>query len=216
MKNNISEILKILESHYSDEVRTTLNRMRENPDPFKILIGCLVSINIKDDVTDKILEELFERVGNFEDIIDMDLSELEDMLYLARYRKVKAARLKSVSKEIIEKFDGEVPDDKDKLLSINGIGPKTCNVVLCFAFGKNAIPVDSNTIRIANRLGWIDSDKHNEVEELLVDSLEGESLRGANALFMLHGKSTCVPVSPFCSGCPVSLECLRVGVEKSR
>ena len=216
MEKNISEVMSILKDYFSVDRKTTLNRMRENPDAFKILIGCLVSINIKDEVTDKILKELFSKANSFQEIIDIDNGELEHILYLARYRKIKAARLKSVSNEILERFGGRVPSNGEDLLSIKGVGPKTCNVVLSFAFNKNVIPVDSNTLRIANRFGWIETGKHNEVEKLLVDSLDGDGLRGANALFMLHGKNICVPISPFCSKCPVFDYCQRVGVDKNR
>ena len=214
----ISEVMDILGEHFGVSRRTTLNRMREseNPDAFKILIGCLVSINIKDEVCEKILDELFERAGSFEKLLEINDDELERILYLARYRRVKAARLKSVSKEILKRFDGCVPSNRKDLLSIKGIGPKTCNVVLSFAFGKKVIPVDSNTVRISNRLGWIDTEKHEDVEKLLVESLDEDKLKGANAIFMLHGKDICVPVSPFCSKCPVNEVCLKKDVEKSR
>ncbi len=210
--------MDILGKHFDVSRRTTLNRMREsgNPDAFKILIGCLVSINIKDEVCEKILDELFERAGSFEELLEINDDDLERILYLARYRRVKSERLKSVCREVLERFDGCVPSNREDLLSIKGIGPKTCNVVLSFAFDKKVIPVDSNTVRISNRLGWIDTEKHEDVEKLLVESLDGDRLRGANAIFMLHGKDICVPVSPFCSKCPVNEICLKKGVEKSR
>ena len=213
---DVSEVMEVMQGHYDLDRRTTLNRMRKKPDPFKVLIGCLVSINIKDEVCDKILEELFSKVNGFQDVIDIDSNELESILYNARYRKVKAARLKEVSKQIIQEYNGKVPRDRDNLLSIKGIGPKTCNIVLAFAFGKKVIPVDSNTIRISNRLGWIDSKKANDVENMLVEELEDEFIKDVNAVFMLHGKNTCVPMSPYCSKCPVGLVCRRVGVDKSR
>jgi len=213
---DVSEVMEVMQGHYDLDRRTTLNRMRKKPDPFKVLIGCLVSINIKDEVCDKILEELFSKVNGFQDVIDIDNNELESILYNARYRKVKAARLKEVSKQIIQEYNGKVPNDRDNLLSIKGIGPKTCNIVLAFAFGKKVIPVDSNTIRISNRLGWIDSKKANDVENMLIEELENEFIKDANAVFMLHGKNICVPMSPYCSKCPVSLVCRRVGVDKSR
>lgn len=213
---DVSEVMEVMQGHYDLDRRTTLNRMRKKPDPFKVLIGCLVSINIKDEVCDKILEELFSKVNGFQDVIDIDSNELESILYNARYRKVKAARLKEVSKQIIQEYNGKVPNDRDNLLSIKGIGPKTCNIVLAFAFGKKVIPVDSNTIRISNRLGWIDSKKANDVENMLIEELENEFIKDANAVFMLHGKNICVPMSPYCSKCPVSLVCRRVGVDKSR
>jgi len=215
---NISEVMNILGRHFDVSRRTTLNRMRGSgePDAFKILIGCLVSINIKDEVCEKILDELFSKAGSFDELLEIDDDKLEGILYLARYRRVKAARLKQVSREVLERFEGEVPSNKEDLLSIKGIGPKTCNVVLSFAFGKPVIPVDSNTIRIANRLGWIDSEKADEVEMLLVEKLDEDDLRGANAIFMLHGKNICTPISPFCSSCPVEGVCMKIGVEKTR
>ncbi len=215
MKNKILEIMNVLKNHFNHERKTTLNRMRDES-PFKILIGCLVSINIKDEVTEKILKDLFSKVNSFKDIINIDIKELENILYLARYRKVKASTLKSVSKEIIEKFNGKVPANKQDLLSIKGVGPKTANVVLNFAFNKPFIPIDSNTIRISNRLGWISSNKPLEVEKLLINNLEEDFLKEANSIFMLHGKKICVPVSPFCSKCPVEKYCMKIGVEKRR
>lgn len=215
MKNKILEILEILENHFNSSRKTTLNRMR-NQDPFKILIGCLVSINIKDEVTERILDELFSKANSFQEIIDINVKELEKILYLARYRKVKTERLKSVSREILERFYGKVPDNKEDLLSIKGIGPKTANLVLNFAYNESFIPIDSNTIRIVNRLGWISSEKPLEIEKLLVDNLNESFIKEANAIFMLHGKKICVPVSPFCSICPVNGLCSKIGVEKSR
>lgn len=212
---NISEILNILKNHFNSSRKTTLNRMR-NQDPFKILIGCLVSINIKDEVTEGILNELFSKANSFQDIIKIDINELEKILYLARYRKVKAERLKSVSREVLERFNGKVPDNKEDLLSIKGIGPKTANLVLNFAYNKNFIPVDSNTIRIVNRLGWLSSEKPGEVEKMLIENLNEDFLKEANAVFMLHGKKICASISPFCSKCPVNNLCMKVGVEKSR
>lgn len=214
----IPEMLNILKNHFDKNRRTTLNRMRESEkkDAFKILVGCLVSINIKDEVTEEILDELFSRVGSFEDIINIDGEELEKLLYLARYRKIKSKTLKYVAREILERFNGKVPDNKEDLLSIKGIGPKTANVVLNFAFNKPFIPIDSNTIRISNRMGWISSNKPLEVEKLLIESLDKNFLQEANAIFMLHGKNICTPVSPFCSKCPVEKYCLKAGVEKSR
>lgn len=215
MKNKISEVIGILEKHFSSEKKTTLNRMR-GEDPYKILIGCLVSINIKDEVTDKILMELFSKANSFQNILNMNQEELEKILYFARYRRVKANILKSVSKEILERFNGKVPDNKDDLMSIKGIGPKTANVVLNFAFNKPFIPVDSNTVRIVNRWGFVNNQKPEEVELFLLKNLDDEKIKNANAIFMLHGKNICVPASPFCSKCPVEKYCMKMGVEKRR
>ncbi len=213
--DNLAEIMKKLGNHFNDSRKTTLNRMR-NEDPYKILVGCLVSINIKDDVTEKILDELFSKASSFKEIAEIDSKELERILYLARYRKTKASILKSVSNEILERFNGKVPDDRVALLSIKGIGPKTASLVLNFAYNKRAIPVDSNTIRIVNRFGIINTKKVEEIEKILLEKLDEKFIREANSIFMLHGKNICVPTTPFCSKCPVEKYCMKVGVEKSR
>ena len=212
---NVNEVMRLLSAHFARERMTTLNRMRQEKNALKILIGCIVSINIKDEVTEKILEELFVRADTFEKILAMPTEELEELLYLARYRRVKAATLKNISKDIVERFEGAVPSSREELLSIKGVGPKTANVVLNFAFGQRAIPVDSNTLRITNRIGLISTEKHADVEELLLRELSEDIFMDANALFMLHGKNICVPVSPFCSQCPIDKMCGKVGVEKS-
>jgi|SRR3989344_248437 len=216
MGKDIASIVDILEKTYAGERRTSLNRMREKRNPFAVLIGCLVSVNIKDVVCEKILEELFSKANTFNELLAMDTLALESILYNARYRKVKAFRLQEVSREILQRFGGVVPSSKEELLSIKGIGPKTANVVLNFAFDKPVIPVDSNTIRIANRIGWTRSKKADEVEKILVSGLTNKQIRGANALFMLHGTKTCVPVSPFCSGCSINKFCEKCDVERSR
>ena len=94
--NKIQSTLEILNHHFQSERKTTLNRMKQEKDPFKILIGCLVSINIKDEVTEKILDNLFAKADSFEEILKMNTEELENILYLARYRRIKTATLKSV------------------------------------------------------------------------------------------------------------------------
>lgn len=212
----IKETIRILRNYFDNNRRTTLNRMRIKKDPYKILIGCLVSINIKDEVTEKILEELFSRANSFKEILEIDDTELERILYLARYRKVKANALKSVSREILERFDGIVPENREDLLSIKNIGPKTASLVLSFAYNKKALPVDSNTTRIVNRMGITNKKKAEEIEKILLEKLDDELIKDANAIFMLHGKNICVPVKPFCSKCPIEKYCMKIGVEKSR
>lgn len=213
---DVFEVMDRLSGHYSVDRRTTLNRMRENPDPFKVLIGCLVSINIRDEVCEEILDVLFGKVNSFQDIIDMDTEELEDILYNARYRKVKAGRLKDVSRQVLSDFEGKVPDTAEELLSIKGIGPKTCNVVRAFAFGHKVIPVDTNVHRIFNRIGLIETDKVEDTESELLKVIPDKYVEDVNGIAMMHGKDVCVPVSPFCSKCVIASICEKKGVERDR
>ena len=126
--------------------------------------------------------------------------------------KNKATTLKHVSSVILERFNGKVPDNKEQLLSIKGIGPKTANVVLCFAFDKNVIPVDVNVHRIANRLGWVNEKTPEKTEIALEKVLNKKYWKEINGLFILHGRKVCIPRKPKCSVCVIERYCEKVGV----
>ena len=105
-----------------------------------------------------------------------------------------------------------------EFLDISGVGPKTANIVLAFSFNQNVIPVDTNVHGISNRLGWVKTGKFKfeDTELELMKILPRNYWREINCIFILHGKKICVPVSPFCSKCPVKNYCRRIGVRKSR
>ena len=217
MKNkNIEKIMEVLSEHFNYSERTTLNRMRKKPDPFKILISCLISLRTQDKNTEIASRNLFEVADTPEKILNLRVKKLEKLIFSSGHYKKKAGVLKSVSKEIIERFDGKVPDDKEKLLSINGIGPKTANIVLNFAFGKNVLPIDTHCHRIPNRLGWINTKTPEKTEKELEKILPEKYWKEFNAIFVLFGKAICQPVSPWCSKCPVKKYCRKIGVERSR
>ena len=213
---NIEKVMQILEKHYKYTERTTLNSMREEKDAFKILISCLISLRVKDEITEKISKELFKIVVKQQDIVDMPKEKLEKIIFSSGYYRNKAKTLKHVSSELINRFNSKVPESEEELLSIKGIGRKTMNIVRAFAFGKEAIPVDVNVHRIANRLGLVETKNADKTEKELEKILPKKYWREINALFILHGKKICVPVSPFCSLCPIQQYCKKIGVERVR
>ncbi len=215
-KFSIPAIMKKLEKHYSYKRRTTLNRMRKKPNPFKILISCLLSLRTKDENTEKVTKKLFSVVRTPKQLVKMPVKKLEKLIYSSGHYKKKARTLKHVSKVLIKKYKGKVPDSKEELLSIKGIGPKTANIVLNFAYGKPCLPIDTHCHRIPNRLGWVKTKKADKTEEELVKILPKKYWKEINSLFILHGKTICVPISPFCSACPVYDYCERTGVKRSR
>lgn len=215
---NISDIMKILEKHFHYTERTTLNRMKnqEKPDAFKILISCLLSLRTKDETTEKVTKNLFSVASTPEKISKIPVKKLEKIIYSSGHYKKKARVLKHVSKIILEKYKGKVPSTKKELLSIKGIGPKTANIVLCFAYNKLVIPVDINVHRVSNRLGLVKTDKPEKTEEELMKIVPKKYWKELNGMFVLHGKIFCVPISPKCSICPVNKYCKKIGVERSR
>lgn len=210
--------MNILEKHFHYIERTTLNRMRkdENKDPFKILISCLLSLRTKDETTEKVSNELFKIVDSPEKILRIPLPRLEGLIYSTGHFHKKALILKHVSRELITRFNSKVPNTKEELLSIKGIGPKTANIVLNFAFNQPTLPIDTHCHRIPNRLGWIRTKNPEQTEKELEKILPEKYWFEFNGIFVLFGKTICQPVSPFCSRCPVRKYCPRVEVKISR
>lgn len=206
--------MQTLEKSYKYTERTTLNRMRKVKNAFKILISCLISLRVKDETTEKITKELFKHIKKPEDLVRINKKKLEKLIFSSGYYRVKARTLKHVSKEIIKRFNGRVPSNKQDLLSIKGIGPKTANVVLAFAYNKLAIPVDVNIHRISNRLGLVKTKTAEKTEKALEHVLPKKYWREINALFILHGKAICQPISPYCSICKIKKYCPRIGGKK--
>lgn len=213
---NIDKIMKILAKHFNYTERTTLNRMRKKPNAFKILISCLLSLRTKDENTEKVSKKLFTVADTPEKIIKLPMKKLEKMIYSSGHYKKKARTLKHVSSELIKRFGGKVPNDKEELLSIKGIGPKTANIVLNFAFDKVVLPIDTHCHRIPNRLGWVKTKTPEKTEKALEKILPKKHWKEFNAIFVLFGKTICVPISPFCSKCSIKKYCKRIGVKKSR
>jgi endonuclease-3 len=212
----INKIMQILEKHFSYKERTTLNKMRKNPDAFKILISCLLSLRARDENTEKVSKQLFKVADTPKEILKIPLKKLEKIIYSSGHYHKKARVLKSVSKEIIKRFNGKVPKTREELLSIKGIGPKTANIVLNFAFNQRVLPIDTHCHRIPNRLGWIKTKTPEKTEKALEKILPKKYWYEFNGIFVLFGRTICQPVSPFCSKCPINKYCPKIGVIKRR
>ena len=214
--DNISQVIKILRKHFPPSGKTTLNKMRSNPEAYKILISCLLSLRARDENTEKVSKQLFAVADTPEQISSMPTKKLEKLIFSSGHYKKKAQVLKHVSKELINRFDSKVPKTREELLSIKGVGPKTSNIVLAFAFGEPVIPVDTHVHRIPNRLGWVKTTKPEKTEEELMKIVPKKYWADFNAIFVAFGREICQPVSPKCSVCPIKQYCRRIGVKKSR
>jgi endonuclease III len=168
----MSTILKKMERVLSRENRlqrlTALRglQMEEQDDPYKILIGTILSARTRDENTTKVVKKLFTRFKTPDDIASADIDEIKKLIRSIGFYNVKAERIKQVSQIIVNKFGGRVPDDIDSLLGLPGVGRKTANCVLVYAFNKPAIPVDIHVHRITNRLGLVGTKtvKQTEIE----------------------------------------------------
>lgn len=216
MEKHIDEIMEILKRVYPTHDKTTLNRMRDNPEAFKILISCLLSLRTQDKNTEIASGRLFEVADTPQEILKLPMEKLEKLIFSSGHYKKKARVLKHVSEIILKDFNGKVPDTREELMSIKGIGPKTANIVLAFAFGKNVLPIDTHCHRIPNRLGWVETKTPEKTEIELGKILPKKYWRDFNGIFVQFGKTICVPISPKCSECPIQKFCPKIGVTKSR
>ena len=213
---NISKIIGILEKDFYEFGKTTLNRMRGKPDAFKILISCLLSLRTKDKNTEIVSRRLFAVADTPEKIVKLSTPRLEKLIFSSGHYRKKARTLKYVSKVLIDEFNSRVPSNKEKLLSIKGIGSKTANIVLAFAFGQDVLPIDTHCHRIPNRLGWVKTKTPEETEKALGEVLPKKYWNEFNGIFVQFGKEICQPISPWCSKCPVVKYCPRIDVGRSR
>ncbi|MFH1917792.1 MAG: endonuclease III [Nanoarchaeota archaeon] len=190
--------------------------MREKPDAFKILISCLLSLRARDENTEKVSTKLFAVADTPKEIIKLPTGKLEKLIFSSGHYKKKSKTIKHVSEELIKRFNSKVPKTKEELLSIKGIGPKTANIVLAFAFGELVLPIDTHCHRIPNRLGWVKTKTAEKTEKELEKILLKKYWREFNTIFVQFGRTTCQPVSPWCSKCKIKKYCKKVGVGKSR
>lgn len=215
-KKNIPKIMNLLAKHFNYKERTTLNQMRKNPNAFKILISCLLSLRTQDKNTKKASKKLFAVAKTPKQIANLPIKKLEKLIFSSGHYRKKAKTLKHVSKELIRKYKEKVPDNKEDLLSIKGIGPKTANIILCFAYGQCVLPIDTHCHRIPNRLGWVKTKTPEQTEKQLEKILLKKYWREFNGIFMLFGKTICQPISPKCSECLINKYCLKINVKNHR
>jgi endonuclease-3 len=185
-------------------------------DPFLILISCLLSLRTRDVTSVKVSRILFSRAKTPQEILAIPISELEKMFHPIGFFRSKAHTVQSVCYELINRFDGKVPHTEQELLSIKGIGQKTANAVLGYAFNIPALCVDTHVHQIANRLGWVKTKTPDQTEKELKKIVPVENWIELNRLFVLWGQNICTPVRPFCSHCAIAHLCPKIGVTNPR
>ncbi len=177
-------------------------------DPFRTLVGCILSQRTKDEVTDQAFLRLFSKYKSVEELARADPEEIEKLIYPVGFYRIKARRIIEAARFILERFGGEVPKDRELLMQIPGIGRKCANIVLAYAFGEPAIPVDTHVARVTRRLGIV-GEKANEqkVEEALMKIVPRERWIEVNHALVRFGKEICRPLRPKCDVCPIKRWC---------
>jgi len=175
--------------------------------PFSILIGTILSARTKDETTTKAVKALFLKYKNPKDLANAKIKDVEKIIRSIGFFHVKSKRIIEVSKIIHKKYKDKVPEDLDTLVQLPGVGRKTANCVLVYAFEKPAIPVDIHVHRISNRLGLVDTKNPEETEQELMKKIQKKYWIDINDTFVMYGQNICKPISPMCKVCKIKKNC---------
>jgi len=175
--------------------------------PFSILIGTILSARTKDETTTKAVKALFLKYKNPEDLANAKIKDVEKIIRSIGFFHVKSKRIVEVAKIIHQKYKDKVPEDLDTLVQLPGVGRKTANCVLVYAFEKPAIPVDIHVHRISNRLGLVDTKNPEDTEQELMKKIDKKYWIDINDTFVMYGQNICKPISPMCDVCKIKKSC---------
>jgi endonuclease III len=192
------KILDLLASAYP-EAKCALNFA----DPFQLLVATILSAQCTDERVNMVTPALFEKYPTARELARARTPSLEKQVRSTGFFRAKSRSLLGMARGLVEQHGGQVPDDREALMALPGIGLKTANVVLGNAFGRQALTVDTHVFRVSQRLGLGRSDNADELHDQLVHVLPGDRLTQASHLLIFHGRRTCVARKPLCPVCPV-------------
>ena len=199
-KERVVKLIEYLEGIF--KIRVFLDK-----DPYKVLVRTILSQRTRDENTDQATNNLFSKYKNIYEIVDAPIEDIQKLIKPAGFYRVKAGRIQEVSQILIDQYEGEVPNNLEELVEIPGVGRKTANCVLVFAFELPAIPVDTHVHRISNRLGLVDTKNPDQTEEELTKIAPSDLWIKLNDLMVQFGQNICKPTSPQCEICPCTDIC---------
>lgn len=201
------EILMLLQKQYG-EYKPGL----EFKNPFELVIATMLSAQATDKQVNKVTKNFFEKYPDVDKMSKLTLTELEKEISSIGLYKNKSKHIKGICEKLLKDYDGKVPDTREALETLPGVGRKTANVVLCNAFHKPAFAVDTHVFRVSQRLGFAKGNTVLEVEEALMKKLPKKYWCGAHHWIIWHGREYCKARNPLCSTCFLNQLCPKRGV----
>jgi len=189
---------------------------RQSSNPFMILIACVLSLRTKDQTTNEACQRLFALAPDPASMRRLSLKRLQQAIYPVGFYRTKAKQIRQICERLLNSYGGNAPDSIDELLTLNGVGRKTANLVVTVGYKKPGICVDVHVHRICNRWGYVKTLKPEVTEVALRRKLPQRYWITFNDLLVPFGQNLCRPVSPFCSQCKLTSFCQRVGVLSTR
>jgi endonuclease-3 len=214
----LNRVLRILKKEIRKWKMPAVGAVAENAAdrPFETLISTILSLRTKDKVTEAASQRLLGRAPTPEILASLTIREIEHLIYPVGFYHTKAANLWKTCRQILMEHNGKVPRSMDELLALPGVGRKTANLVLTVGFGDYGICVDTHVHRISNLWGYVDTKTPDQTEFALRKKLPRRHWKTFNDILVTFGQNLCLPVSPWCSRCPIAQHCPRIGLKRSR
>lgn len=175
--------------------------------PYELLVAVILSAQCTDERVNKVTAELFKEYNTPQKMLTLSQQELEKRIFSCGFYRNKAAHILSASRDIIEKFGGQVPADHAALKTLAGVGQKTANVVYAVAFGGDAIAVDTHVFRVSNRLGLAHATTPEKTELQLNAAIPKDMWSRAHHWLIFHGRRVCHSQRPDCANCTLKTWC---------
>lgn len=202
-KEDAKKIVEILKETYPDATCSL-----DFSTPFEMVVAVMLSAQCTDERVNLTTPALFKRCPTIQDYASIDIEELENIIHPCGFYKNKAKNIKLCAKQVLENFNGIVPNNMDDLLTLAGVGRKSANVILLEVYGiANGVAVDTHAKRISNLMELSKETDPSKIEQDLIKFFPKDSLKYINHLFVWHGRNTCVARHPKCDKCTVKQFC---------
>ncbi len=201
-KKEVKEILDLL-----SELHPNAHCELVHSSPFELLIATILSAQCTDVRVNIVTEELFKKYNTPEDFKNLSIEEIEKEIKTCGLYKSKAKKIKETSSILVDKYNSELPDTLEELITLPGVGRKTAGVVLSNAFGIPAIAVDTHVFRVSNRIGIVKEKTPEKTEFALMKAIEKERWTHSHHLLIFHGRRICKARKPECENCNIREYC---------
>ena len=200
-KTKAKEIINALSKEFLDKPALNFST------PFELLVAVVLSAQCTDQRVNLVTEKLFKNYSTPEKMLLLSQEELEKYIFSCGLYRSKAEHILSLSRDIVDKFNGQVPESLVELQTLKGVGRKTANVVYSVAFKGDAIAVDTHVFRVANRIGLVSANSPLQTEKGLMQILDKKDWSKSHHYLIYLGRSYCKASKPNCEGCPIKTLC---------
>ncbi|MBO4384673.1 MAG: endonuclease III [Clostridia bacterium] len=184
--------------------------------PYELLIATVLSAQCTDKQVNKCTPALFAAYPTPADLAKAEPADIEPYIRSCGFYHTKSVNIVAACRDIADKFEGRVPDTREGLESLAGVGRKTANVVLSNAFGVPAIAVDTHVFRVSNRIGLASADNVAETEKQLMENIPEDTWSIAHHWLIFHGRRVCSAKKPKCGECFIKELCRAYREKESK